>query len=223
MGRHIVEQLLERGDPVAVLDLVQRHHDVPFYSGDISDEAQVSQAIQKVRSLPFLFQFCNTHSLLYNVQSGATCIIHTASPHSIIGDAALFWKVNVEGTKAIIAAAVANGLKKLVYTSSASVVFNGQDLIDVDERLPPPERPLDAYNESKAKAEELVLAANGKGGLYTVALRPAGIFGFVPSFCILHRVLFRICFPFLVGIDPETEQRSPDSLKSSKKGKHTSK
>lgn len=53
LGRHIVEQLLERGDPVAVLDLVQRHHDVPFYSGDISDEAQVSQAIQKVRSLPF--------------------------------------------------------------------------------------------------------------------------------------------------------------------------
>ena len=48
LGRHIVEQLLERGDPVAVFDIVQRHDDVPFYSGDISDEAQVSQAIQKV-------------------------------------------------------------------------------------------------------------------------------------------------------------------------------
>jgi sterol-4alpha-carboxylate 3-dehydrogenase (decarboxylating) len=57
------------------------------------------------------------------------------------------------------------------------VVFNGQDLVNVDERMPFPEKPLDAYNESKAKAEELVLAANGIDGLLTVALRPAGIFG----------------------------------------------
>jgi sterol-4alpha-carboxylate 3-dehydrogenase (decarboxylating) len=57
------------------------------------------------------------------------------------------------------------------------VVFNGQDLINVDERIPFPEKPLDAYNESKAMGEELVLAANGTDGLLTVALRPAGIFG----------------------------------------------
>ena len=57
------------------------------------------------------------------------------------------------------------------------MVFNGQDLIHVDERIPFPDKPLDAYNESKAKAEEAVLAANGTDGLLTVALRPAGIFG----------------------------------------------
>ena len=85
--------------------------------------------------------------------------------------------MNVEGTKAVIAAAVALQIKRLVFTSSAGVVFNGQDLINVDERLPFPEPSLDAYNESKAKAEELILDANGKGGLLTVALRPAGIFG----------------------------------------------
>jgi sterol-4alpha-carboxylate 3-dehydrogenase (decarboxylating) len=38
---------------------------------------------------------------------------------------------------------------------------------------------MDAYNESKSKAEEIVLQANGKDGLLTVALRPAGIFGLV--------------------------------------------
>jgi sterol-4alpha-carboxylate 3-dehydrogenase (decarboxylating) len=58
-------------------------------------------------------------------------------------------------------------------------VFDGGDLVDVDERLPFPEKPFDPYNESKAIAEEVVLAANGQGGLYTVALRPSGIFGFV--------------------------------------------
>ena len=58
-------------------------------------------------------------------------------------------------------------------------MFNGADIIDVDERVPFPDVPLDAYNDSKAKAEAAVLEANGKGGLLTVALRPAGIFGSV--------------------------------------------
>jgi nucleoside-diphosphate-sugar epimerase len=90
---------------------------------------------------------------------------------------ALYFKVNVEGTKAVIAAAVSTGVRKLVFTSSAGVVFNGGDLVNVDERLPYPDVPLDAYNDSKAKAEQVVLEANGKDGLLTVALRPAGIFG----------------------------------------------
>ena len=85
----------------------------------------------------------------------------------------------MDGTAAIIAAAQAVGIRKLVYTSSAGVVFNGQNLINVDERLPYPEKAMDAYNESKAKAETLVLEANGQNGLLTVALRPAGIFGYV--------------------------------------------
>ncbi len=48
LGRHIVEALRERGDPVAVFDIVQRYHDTSFYSGDISDKDQVSDALRKV-------------------------------------------------------------------------------------------------------------------------------------------------------------------------------
>ena len=91
----------------------------------------------------------------------------------------MYWKVNVDGTKAIIAAAQSQHVRKLVYTSSAGVVFNGNDLINVDERSPMPAQAMDAYNESKVKAEELVLGANGQQGLLTVSLRPAGIFGYV--------------------------------------------
>ncbi|KAJ7175801.1 C-3 sterol dehydrogenase [Mycena filopes] len=158
VGRHIVQQLLDRGDTVSALDIVQRYHDVPFYSADITDKDQVVAALRA---------------------SGTTCIIHTASPAAALKleDPDLYWRVNLGGTKAIIASAVETGVRKLVYTSSAGVVFNGDDLIDVDERTPFPEKPLDAYNDSKAKAEEAVLAANGKNGLLTVALRPAGIFG----------------------------------------------
>ncbi|EIW81397.1 C-3 sterol dehydrogenase [Coniophora puteana RWD-64-598 SS2] len=156
VGRHIVDRILARGDAAAVFDIVQRHHDVPFYSGDICDEGQLIDAIKK---------------------SGATCIIHTASPPHGAKDPSIYYKVNVDGTKAVIAAAIACGIRKLVYTSSAGVIFDGNDVVNVDERVPYPEKPFDDYNDSKAKGETVVLEANGKGGLLTVALRPAGIFG----------------------------------------------
>ena len=71
----------------------------------------------------------------------------------------------------MIAAAIASNVQKLVFASSAGIVFDGSNH---------PEKAMNAYNESKAKAEEIVLAANGKVGLLTVALRPAGIYGWVP-------------------------------------------
>ncbi|KDR82745.1 hypothetical protein GALMADRAFT_112718 [Galerina marginata CBS 339.88] len=156
LGRHIVQQLLDRGDIVSVFDIVERYNDVTFYSGDISDQNSVASALRK---------------------SGATCIIHTASPHATLNNPVIFHKVNVEGTKAVIAAAVETGVRKLVFTSSAGVIFNGGDVIDADERVPFPKVPMDAYNDTKGQAEVAVLEANGKGGLLTVALRPAGIFG----------------------------------------------
>lgn len=51
LGRHIVEQLLARGEQaVAVFDLVQRHHDknVRFFTGDICNPNDLSDALQKV-------------------------------------------------------------------------------------------------------------------------------------------------------------------------------
>ncbi|KAG2351368.1 C-3 sterol dehydrogenase [Suillus spraguei] len=149
VGRHIVEHLLARGTS-------SRHHDVDFYSGDIADESQLLDVLKK---------------------TGTTCIIHTASPPHGAKDPSIYYKVNVDGCKAVISAAQTAGVTKLVYTSSAGVVFDGGDVVNLDERAPFPEKPFDAYNDSKAQGEKLILEANGKGGLLTVALRPAGIFG----------------------------------------------
>jgi sterol-4alpha-carboxylate 3-dehydrogenase (decarboxylating) len=49
VGRHIVDALRARGDAVAVFDIVQRYHDVPFYTGDIAEEGSISTALEKVR------------------------------------------------------------------------------------------------------------------------------------------------------------------------------
>ena len=91
------------------------------------------------------------------------------------------FRVNVEGTRRVIEAARAEWVQKLVFTSSASVVFDGRDQAGVDESTPYPEIPFDDYNASKAEAERLVLAANEEGdsGLKTCSLRVAGLFGYV--------------------------------------------
>ena len=50
VGRHIVQQLLARCDVVSVFDIVQRYDDTPFYTGDITEEDQVADALRRVSS-----------------------------------------------------------------------------------------------------------------------------------------------------------------------------
>jgi sterol-4alpha-carboxylate 3-dehydrogenase (decarboxylating) len=154
---------------------------VSFYIGDITKADEISGAMKKVRADSSAFVSSELASspcsLPFVLQSAATVVIHTASPIHGLGQA-IYEKVNIVGTRTVIATCVQNGIKKLVFTSSAGVVFSGtEEVVDVDERLDFPLVPMDAYNETKARAEALVLGANGRDGLMTCALRPAGIFG----------------------------------------------
>ncbi|SCV70479.1 BQ2448_1873 [Microbotryum intermedium] len=161
LGSTLVKALVERYPvaPVASLDVVQRHFPEKsswaFHSADLTSLEQLAKAIQA---------------------SSATTVFHTASPWTGSG-ADLCEKVNVQGTQTIVDACLQEGVKTLVFTSSAGTVYNGVDLINVDERMPFPEKAIDPYNATKAKAETIVLEANGRNGLLTVALRPSGIFG----------------------------------------------
>ena len=57
----------------------------------------------------------------------------------------------MQGTQAVIEACTAAGVRKLVFTSSVTVVFDGTDLIDVDERLPVTESLEDHYVATKVR------------------------------------------------------------------------
>ncbi|KAJ7433102.1 3-beta hydroxysteroid dehydrogenase/isomerase family-domain-containing protein [Mycena latifolia] len=150
VGRHVVEQLKARGDT--------RNDDVECFPGDICVPDQISNAIQK---------------------TGATCIVHTISPLSIRNqdDLGIFQRVNVDGTRNVIEAAKAAGVKKLIYHGSSGVVFDGRDIVNGDESLPYPKKHMGAYAASRALAEQLILAVNDANGLKTVCIRPTGIFG----------------------------------------------
>lgn len=108
--------------------------------------------------------------------TGARTVFHVAGRVGVWGPDADFFRVNVEGTRNVIAACRAAGVPRLVYTSSPSVVYNGGDLAGVDESAPLCTAAPCAYPTSKAAAERLVTAAND-AALATVSLRPHLVWG----------------------------------------------
>ena len=107
---------------------------------------------------------------------GAGTVFHVAGRVGVWGPAADFFRVNVEGTRHVIAACRAAGVRRLVYTSSPSAVYNGGDLVGVDESAPLCVTAPCAYPTSKAAAERLVTEAHG-ATLATISLRPHLVWG----------------------------------------------
>jgi nucleoside-diphosphate-sugar epimerase len=108
---------------------------------------------------------------------GADGVFHTAAKVDMWGAYKDFFATNVVGTRNIIQACRAQGVKNLVFTSSPSVVHNGLDLEGVDESYPYPSHFDAFYPQTKAQAEQEVLAASNSTTLKTVALRPHLIWG----------------------------------------------
>ncbi|KAL6054530.1 Short chain dehydrogenase/reductase family 42E, member 1 [Balamuthia mandrillaris] len=79
----------------------------------------------------------------------------------------------------VIAACQENGVEKLIQTSSSAVLLDAKSLQHggVDETTPYTKNPPGHYSRTKVLAEKAVLAANGKRGLSTIAIRPNGLFG----------------------------------------------
>lgn len=108
--------------------------------------------------------------------SGCDVVFHVAAKAGVWGRYSAFYDTNVTGTENVIAACKKHGVRRLVYTSTPSVVHSGEDVEGANESLPYAKHFEAYYPETKAKAEKAVLAANGPD-LATVALRPHLIFG----------------------------------------------
>lgn len=158
LGRAIVEQLLARGDQVTVLAR-GRYPEL---------ESLGASSLQ--------IDLCRAQGL-ESALSAYDLVFHVASKTGVWGDRAEFFRVNVEGTRALLQACRAAGVRRFVYTSSPSATFSGKDARGLGEaECPYPARFEAAYPETKAIAEQMVLAANGPK-LATTALRPHLIWG----------------------------------------------
>jgi 2-alkyl-3-oxoalkanoate reductase len=108
--------------------------------------------------------------------AGCDIVFHAAAKAGVWGRYADYFSTNVTGTENVIAACKKHGIRKLVYTSTPSVVHGGGDIENGNESLPY-SRHFDAYYPAtKATAEKAVLAANGPE-FASVALRPHLIWG----------------------------------------------
>jgi len=157
LGGAIVRLLTERGDKASSFsrgDYPQlRELGVAQLRGDLADREAVIRATE-----------------------GCDIVFHVAARAGIWGSFAEFHRANVTGTENVIAACRHNGIGRLVFTGSPSVVFDGRDVEGGDESLPYPAHYDAHYPRTKAMAEQRVLAANSPR-LATVSLRPHLIWG----------------------------------------------
>lgn len=114
--------------------------------------------------------------LVKKAAQGCEGIYHVAAKAGIWGSYDSFYQANVIGTQNVLTACKELGITTLVYTSSPSVVFDGSDVEGGNESLPYPAQFEAFYPQTKALAEQLVLAANSPQ-LATVSLRPHLIWG----------------------------------------------
>ncbi len=102
--------------------------------------------------------------------------VHAAAKVEDWGAPADFERLNVRGTQNVIDACRAEGVRRLVHVGTEAALMVGQPLINVDEDVPLRPDSAALYSSSKAKAEQLVRAANGDG-LETVVVRPRFVWG----------------------------------------------
>jgi dihydroflavonol-4-reductase len=160
IGNVLVRKLLERGENVRAMILPGESREsisglrVEAHEGDILNMDSVFESMRGIKG-----------------------IFHLAGMISIMPGANPFVrKVNVEGTKNILRAAIEMKIKKLIYTSSIHAIQRVENDV-IDERAPyDMENPYGAYDRSKAEATLEVLSAV-RSGLEAVVTCPTGVIG----------------------------------------------
>lgn len=101
---------------------------------------------------------------------GCTGVLHLAG--AVADSAAQTRAANLDGTRAVLAAAARAGVERFVHTSSSAALIDATGL--VTERPVAPPALTDPYSTSKAAAERLVLAADGIDAL---VVNPVNLYG----------------------------------------------
>ncbi|HQJ26823.1 MAG TPA: UDP-glucose 4-epimerase GalE [Thermoleophilia bacterium] len=156
IGSVIVSRLTARGHDVVVYDDLSRGHraavagGVPLVDGDVRDADAVRDAL---------------------LEGGCEAVVHMAALAEVaesVAEPARYRSVNVDGTAAVLAAARAADVDRLVFSSTAAVYGAPQRTpIDEDDAL----APTNPYGETKLAAEELLWQARERDGLGATALR----------------------------------------------------
>lgn len=153
LGGALARALIGRGDEVTVLQRRPSGLACREVLADVADPDAVAAAM-----------------------AGQDAVVHLAAKVDIVGVWPDFVRVNVDGTRHVVAAAQASSARRLVHVSSPSVAHAGAPLVGAGAGPADPQRARGSYARSKAMAEQVALAADSPD-LAVVAIRPHLVWG----------------------------------------------
>ena len=166
IGSHAVLALRDAGWPVAVIDDLSNGTrevvpaDVPFFEGSIADRALVDVVL---------------------AGEGIGAILHFAGsivvPESV-EQPLKYYANNTLASHALISAAVAAGVRHILFSSTAAV-YGAPERVPIDEG--DPTRPINPYGASKLMTEHMLADASAAHGFNYGALRYFNVAGADPA------------------------------------------
>jgi nucleoside-diphosphate-sugar epimerase len=108
--------------------------------------------------------------------SPANGVIHCAAKTADWGKYREFHDTNVVGTRNVIRACERHRIRKIIFVSTPSIYYTGEDRYDISEDEPLPAKQSTAYAETKVSAEQELLALREQG-YQVVVFRPRAVYG----------------------------------------------
>lgn len=173
IGSICVEEMLNRGHGIAVLDNLTEGHRAAvdpratFYEADLADRVAVGLAVKEF---------------------APDAVMHFAA-NALVGESmtnpSKYFRNNVSNGVNLLDAMVENGVKRFVFSSTCAT-FGVPERMPIDETLP--QRPINPYGESKLMFEKILRWYDEIHGLRFTALRYFNAAGASEKFGEDHRV-----------------------------------
>ncbi|GAU49291.1 hypothetical protein TSUD_89160 [Trifolium subterraneum] len=175
LGKSLVLKLLKLGD--WIVRVADSTHSLQL---DPS-ESLLDEALSSSRASYFHLDLTDKHSIAKVLEGSSVVFYMDVDGSNNSDDFYNCYKLIVQGAKNVISACRECKVKRLIYNSSADVVFDSLHNRDKSSAYP-----------WKSQAEALVLNANDIDGVLTCSLRPSNVFGpgdteFVPYIVKLAR------------------------------------
>jgi farnesol dehydrogenase len=159
IGSILTARLAEQGETIRIL--CRKDPGVEAFNkpniekawGDITDRASLDKAMKGVDRIYHLAAYARLWSK------------HPAT----------FSRINVEGTRHVLESALAHGVRKVVYTSTAGVIGPSADK-PMNEDMPRITGFFNPYEETKAEAEAIALGFQSRG-LAVSIVNPSRVYG----------------------------------------------
>jgi UDP-glucose 4-epimerase len=158
VGSHLLSRLSSNYKITVLGRQPPKNKTLDFYQAEINEQSDVNQALVDINT-----------------------VIHCAARAHIMNDDAQnplteFRKVNTLGTLNLAKQAVAAGVKRFIYISTIKV--NGESTkVGSPYKASDNSAPSDPYGQSKAEAEQQLLALGKSSGMEIVIIRPPLVYG----------------------------------------------